>query len=77
MPQVWIQFLFWSEAVFNIIFTLETVIRLVAAWSIKDYICENFPTNIIGQYSGIYARIVQERAKRFLRLSGMTTSLSH
>lgn len=47
MGRQWREALFWGDGAFNVIFTIETTIRLLGAWSIRSYLIENFPTNLV------------------------------
>ena len=58
MSPSWVEFLFWTEAIFNLSFTAETSIRLMAAWNFRHYVVENFPSNLVDLFIVVASDIV-------------------
>jgi hypothetical protein len=40
-------FIFALELIFNVIFTLEVVLKIMSWWSFKKFLSHNYPSNVV------------------------------
>lgn len=47
MDKEWITFTYYTELIFNVIFTLELILKMVSWWGVKRFLTDNYPSNVI------------------------------